>query len=185
MWKEEEKVRRISELMSCFTVMVFLFSCASKPIAPAVYSYEEKAITVHLKADPQLNLYQDLSHTILLCIYQLRDPNAFNQLREDYSGLTKLLECEPFDASVVSTKRVFVQPNEESTLDLDRGEGAKYVGVVAGYYQLQKENASLVRQIQEKEYTRGWFRKTTVRKVDKLNMDLFLGPQTMQELGGK
>jgi len=177
-------VRRIIEWVGCLSVIVFLFSCASKPVAPAVYSYEAKAINVHLKADSQLNLYQESPHTILLCIYQLRDPNGFNQLREDYSGLTKLLECEPFDASVVSSRRVFVQPGEESTLDMDRGEGAKYVGVVAGYYQLHKENASLVRQIQEKEVTTGRFQKTTVRKVDKLNLDLFLGPQTMQELGG-
>jgi len=177
-------VRRTFKFLIFLSVVAFLSSCASKQIA-AVYSYEEKAITIHLRADPQLNLYQDSPHTILLCVYQLRDPNGFNQLRENYNGLAKLLECEPFDASVVSSKRVFVQPAEQSTLDLDRGEGAKYVGVVAGYYQLQKENASLVRQIQEEEHTSGWFQKKTVRKVAKLNMDLFLGPQIMQEVGGK
>ena len=65
----------------------FLFvSCGAKqpPVMQKVeFGYEKGAVLLNLKADPQLNLYQGSPHTLSLCIYQLRDPNGFNQLAAD------------------------------------------------------------------------------------------------------
>jgi type VI secretion system VasD/TssJ family lipoprotein len=164
---------------------VFIFSCAPKPsiVLPPEWGYEKGAVRLHMKADPQLNLYSGSPHTLLLCIYSLRDPNAFNQLADEKDGLSKLLECGRFDPSVTNSKRLVVNPGQEMSESLDRAEGAKYVGIVAGYYQLfQKERAVRFYPIPVLQEKKG---NTIVSKPDILKLDLLLGPQEMQEVKGK
>jgi type VI secretion system VasD/TssJ family lipoprotein len=105
------------------------------------WEYEKSAIDLSIKSDPRLNLLQEKSHSLIVCIYHLRDLNGFNQLVDEKDGLPKLLECGRFDSGVTYAKRIVVQPNRETKESMDRTEGAKYVGIVAGYYDLQKDNA--------------------------------------------
>jgi predicted component of type VI protein secretion system len=104
-----------------------LLSCGGKGAVPPTvdFAYQKGAIVLHLKADPRLNLYQRSPHTLSLCIYQLRDPNGFNQLAGDQAGLYKLLECSRFDGTVAMATRLDVQPGTESTQALDRAEGVR------------------------------------------------------------
>jgi len=145
----------------------------------AEWRYEKDAVRLHLKSDPQLNLYQRSPHTLVLCVYHLRDPNAFNQQLEEKEGLWKLLECGRFDPSVTFSKRVVIQPGQELTELLDRPEGAKYIGLVAGYYLLQKERVVRLFPIPVASERRG---STVFLKPGMLNIDLFLGPQEIQDL---
>ena len=148
-------------------------SCSSVSRTPE-YTYQKGAVTITLRADPQLNLYQDTPHTLVACTYQLRDPNAFNQLVDERDGLPKLLECGRFDASVAYAKRLVVQPGQEMRDSLDRAEGAKYVSVVAGYYDLQKWNAVRLFPIP--------VGGTLSSKPQNVNIELYLGPQAIQDL---
>jgi type VI secretion system VasD/TssJ family lipoprotein len=166
----------------------FFVSCASKPpiAPPPEWRYEKEAIRLHLKSDPRLNLYEDSPHTLLFCIYQLTDPNAFNQQKEEKEGVAKLLECTRFDPSVATSKRMVIQPGQDTTLLLDRAENAKYVGVVAGYYHLQKDYATKLKQVPlQEEIKGGWFSKTKVVKPGILKLELYLGPQAIQEIKGR
>ena len=71
--------------------MLLISACSSTPRAttniPPPWSYEKNAINLHIKADPRLNLFNKAPHTLLLCIYHLRDPNSFNQLQDERDGL--------------------------------------------------------------------------------------------------
>ncbi|MDI6752896.1 MAG: type VI secretion system lipoprotein TssJ [Thermodesulfobacteriota bacterium] len=169
----------------CFLLLIV--SCASKPaILPTPeWRYEKDAIRLQMKSDAKLNLYEGSPHTLLICVYQLGDPNAFNQLKEEKEGLSKLLECGRFDPAVVSSKRLVVQPGQDSTLLLDRAENAKYVGIVAGYYLLQKDRVIRLQQIPVLEEVTGWLSKTRTVKPGTLNMELYLGPQEILGLKGK
>jgi len=164
-------------------LMILICSCASKPvILPPEWRYERNAIHVHIKADPQLNLYEGSAHALHLCVYQFRDPNLFQQLIEERTGLSTLLECSRFDPSVTGSRRFVVMPNQEIYESLDRAEGSRYVGVVAGYYQLQKDRTSLlfsvpVAQVKEK--------KTITLVPDRLDLNLYLWPQQIQEIRGR
>ena len=157
-----------------FSVIATLSSCSSTNSAsrPAEYTYQREAVTWTLRADPQLNLYQGSPHTLVACTYQLRDPNAFNQLVDEKDGLPKLLECGRFDASVAYAKRLVVQPGQEMRDSLDRAEGARYISVVAGYYKLQKWNAVRLYQIPVNK-------KNLPQDV---NIELYLGPEAIQDL---
>ena len=174
--------RFVKAFLLLFSILIC--SCSSKPaiVLPPDWGYAKDAVRLHLKGDPQLNLYQGSPHTLLLCLYHLRDPNAFNQLIDEKEGLPKLLECSRFDPSVTNVKRFVVQPNGELTESLDRPEGAKYVGIVAGYYSLHKENATRFFPIPVTQEKKG---STITSKAGVLMIDLYLGPQQIQEVRGK
>ena len=159
-------------VLACLFFINFITSCASTP----AYRYEENAITLDLKSAKDLNLYEGQSHTLLLCVYQLKDPNAFKQLADENDGLSALLGCRSFDASVTGSKRLVVQPNEATTKMLDRAEGTKYVGIVAGYYKMQKERMIRLESVPLSIFT---------KNPKKMEIRLFLGAQEIQEVREK
>ena len=175
-------MRRASMLLACGIVLpLLLASCAGGSSSgggagggsgSGVYEYEKDAISLHLKGDPKLNLFERKPHTLLVCVYQLRDPNALNQVLQDAEDVSKLLECARFDSSIVNAKKIILQPGKEITESLDRAEGARYIGIVAGYYNLDKQRASRIIPVP----VSGIFGK----KASKMNLDVFLGPDEIQ-----
>lgn len=160
--------------------IVLTCSCASRSdIPPSKWGYEKNGIRLELKAEHQLNLYEGSPHTLYLCVYQLKDPNAFNELIRDEEGLAKLLECSRFDSSVAISRSLTIHPGEELTELLDRAEGAKYVGLVAGYYSFEKENMT---RLFEVPVVRSWI---WGRKPGLLTIDLDFGPEEIKESEGE
>ena len=126
--------------LSMFICMALCCSCSTMG-SGKTEPWREKSVDLSIKGDPQLNLYQNSSHTLYLCTLQLKDPNAFNQLIDERGGMEKLLsECTRFDGSVAYTKRYVVQPGQLVSDKQDHAEGARYMGIVAGYYSMKKEN---------------------------------------------
>ena len=152
-----------------------LFSCASAPLLqqPPEWGYEKDAISLRFTGDPQLNLFQKQAHSLIVCLYQLRDLNGFSQLSDEKDGLPKLLDCSRFDPSVAYAKRLVIQPNQKSAQALDRAEGAKYLGLVAGYYTLQKESSTRSYPVPLTEPGKN---STLPQKPAKLSLELYLGP---------
>ena len=166
----------VIRILFSLSMASLLFACSSAPLVkqPPEWNYEKAAISVHFVSDPQLNLFQMQAHSLIICLYQLRDPNGFSQLVDEKDGLPKLLDCSRFDPSVTYAKRLVVQPNQDATELLDRTEGAKFVGIVAGYYVLQKDSATRSYAIPVTELAKG---SAPVQKPGKLGIDLHLGPQ--------
>ena len=157
--------------------MLLLAACAAKQLPPPQWTYEKEAIRMHIKADSKLNLDEGEAHTLLLCAYQLSDPNTFNQLANDQDGLYQLLECSLFGNGAAAAKRMIIQPSQDIKLALDRAEGARYVAIVAGYYILEKERMVKMVDIPEYVETTGFLKKSKTRKPAHLDIDLILGPQ--------
>ncbi|BBO67206.1 hypothetical protein DSCA_11360 [Desulfosarcina alkanivorans] len=157
--------------------LLMLTACAAKQLPPPEWTYEKEAIRMHIKADDQLNLDEGEAHTLLLCAYQLSDPNTFNQLSNDQDGLYKLLECSLFGDGAAASKRMIIQPGQDINMTLDRADGARYVAIVAGYYILEKDR--MVKMVEIPEYTekKGFIKKTKTRKPAPLSVELVLGPQ--------
>ena len=142
-----------------------------------MYEYEKDAISLNLKGDPRLNLFETRPHTLLVCVYQLRDPNALNQVLQDAEDISKLLECGRFDPSILNTKKYILQPGKEITEALDRAEGARYIGIVAGYFNSDKQRASRIIAVP----VTGMFGK----KASRMNLEVFLGPDEIQAVKEK
>ena len=115
-------MKSLFKLVIVLVAILFLFSCGSKKgstqkttpeLEPDDWSYQRDAIRLVLVADPQLNAHDGVPHALHLCLYQLKDPNAFNQLSGDEEGLYLLLGCSVFDPSVTSFQGLDIQPNQQ------------------------------------------------------------------------
>ncbi|MHC1742019.1 MAG: type VI secretion system lipoprotein TssJ [Syntrophobacteraceae bacterium] len=170
----------VLKLGTIAAVLVLGFSCAQTPPPsqkPMEMRPAREALTLRLKADPQLNQYAGTSHALHLCIYQLSNPNPFNQFSMDMPGISKLLNCERFDPGVALASRIVVQPGDNLNMPIDKAEGARYVGIVAGYYSLNNQSSVRLYQIPLIEEQRGG---QTVTRMAPLEIDLYLGPQAIQ-----
>lgn len=170
-----------------FILLFFLLflACAKKELPPPQWVYEKDAIKIQIVADPMLNQDNGKAHTLYTCIYQLKDPNGFNQLSGDQSGLYKLLECKLFDSGVASSKRLIVNPGQKSTLVLDRAEDAKYLAVVTGYYGIVKERITRLVKFPIIIEKKGFFSRTKKKKPGQLDLTLVLGPEQINEIKGQ
>jgi type VI secretion system VasD/TssJ family lipoprotein len=166
-YKEDALKRNLAVL---FLLMVAVMVCACAGGKPEEITYKEKAIHVNLTADSRLNLYEGSPHALVLCLYQLKDPNAFNQLVEEKDGLLKLLDCNRFDPSVGTAKRLVIQPSQVEKQDIDRAEGAKYIAIAAGYYAYKERPTRIY---------------TVPPGRDELFINLYLAPQMIQDKKGK
>ena len=162
----------------------FLFSCSAAVLSPPRWTYQKDAVKLHVIADPMLNLDDGKAHTLYVCIYQLKDPNGFNQLAGYQSGLYKLLDCKLFDQGVVASKRLIVSPGEDTALVMDRAEGAKYLAVVAGYYDIVRERITKLIEIPVTIEKKGFFAKKINQMPGLLDIKLFLGPRQIDRVEG-
>ncbi len=136
-------VCRVSVLVLVLWAIFALSSCGlfKSSKRPPEASYIKGGINFHLRGDNHLNIYQRVPHALILCAYQMRDANAFNQLLEEKDGISKLMECGRFDASVTFAKRLIVQPGQDVYEAMEKTEGSKYIAIVAGFYNFQKRSA--------------------------------------------
>jgi len=179
-------MKRILVFMAIIAFAFSLAVCSKAPkiqpppppqvqVPPPPPEYRKAAIDLFLKADSNLNLYRETSHTLIVCIYELRHPNAFNQLIDEQDGLTKLLECNQFDGSVAYVKKLILLPGQEVSEVLDQAEGAKYIGLVGGYFAPAKE----------KPYGLYRIPMTAGNEPASMKIDLYLGPQMIQDMDAK
>jgi len=178
-------LRNKIKYLSLAVVLFSICACASQPLPPPEWKYEKNAITLRIFADTQLNLNDGMPHTLLLCIYQLTDPNEFNHLAGYNEGLYKLLECGHFDSAVATASRLIIHPGQDRHFEFDRAEGAKYLAVVAGYYSIQKEYIVRLTDIPVVIEKKGFFKRKKKKKPGPLNIELTLGPKNIQTFKGK
>lgn len=169
-----EHMTRPAYVITYILLSVVLCSCFSKStiVSPPEWTHQKDAVTLRLGADRLLNLYQGKPHSLIVCVYHLKDLNGFEQLSDENGGLSKLLECNRFDSGVTYAKRLVVQPNQEIRESLDRTEGAKYVGLVAGYYALHKATSVRTYEIPVSVFN----------NPKKLAIYLHMGPESIQEI---
>jgi type VI secretion system VasD/TssJ family lipoprotein len=178
---KEVKLNKSILTLALLISFSMILSCASAPMLPPEWRYEKDAIKITLQADPQLNLYNNMAHTLELCIYQLKDPNGFNQLTETEDGLYKLLEGGMFDATVANFKRLNISPGQSMPISMDRAEGARYIGIAAGYATIQKNLITRLIAIPVSVVEEGGgFNKQKVSRPDIFHLTLRLGPQQIE-----
>jgi len=187
-------------LLCALACCLSLWACGgAKPPPPKPYEVPQKAespqavkwtymprgLTLDYTADAELNSYEGFSHNLLLCIFQLSEVSAFEELAANEGGIRKLLACDRFDKSVVHFERRFISPGSKATLTLDRAEGAQFVGVAAGYYDLQPGLVTRTGQFPLKVEQEGsLFWKSDVYDPGILTMYLIFGPNSIQRMGG-
>jgi len=135
---------RGSKLLACLVLSLGVGARGGRPVVRVEcdYGYQKDAIVFDLVASPDLNRFNGQAHTVVLTFHALSDPNSFNQQLESSEGIGRLLEGKRFDGSDLSTRQIVIQPGEAKQLVMDRVQGTRYVGVVAGFYNQQAQNFS-------------------------------------------
>ncbi len=175
----KNKRMRLTDYWRYLVVLILagvISGCAST-LPPPKWMFERDAINLHIKSHSELNLKNEIPHTLLICVYQLKDPIAFERLASDTAGLYKLLECELFDASVVTSNKLFVHPDQSKNLMFDRAEGVKHVAFVAGYYTIEKERIVRLFDVPVVIEKKGFLWGEKKQKPGNLKINLFLGPK--------
>ncbi len=118
----------------------FIASCVSTPpemvVDPEDWIYEERAIHIEIKAPADLNSLNGRPHSLAMGVFQLNDPNTFNGLATTREGAVELLQKGRIDDSVANFKLINIRPGEQKKVSINRAQTAQYVGVIAGYYNL-------------------------------------------------
>jgi type VI secretion system VasD/TssJ family lipoprotein len=157
-------------------------SAESEDPGNVLWSFAGKAVRLELDASKDLNAYEDRAHSLLICVYQLDKRDAFDPLAGTQDGLETLLQCAPFDKSVKSSVRIFLQPGENAVHTLDRAEGAQFVGIVCGFYESTPAQSVRLLQIQPKKTESGHlFWKSTIYSAGTLDLSLHLGANAVAE----
>lgn len=121
--------------ISALVLMLLLGACSSDKVPPRV-AYKPSGIVISYASESNLNSYDQSPHSVMLAVYQLDNINAFHQLSGNKAGIQKLLTLNKFDPSVLGIDKRFVYSNESGVITLDRLENTRWVGIVAGYYNL-------------------------------------------------
>jgi hypothetical protein len=133
------------------------------PPSPPEWRFEKNAIILHLKVDPNANLYD--GNSTLRCASINLQSERVQQLRGNPDGLSKLLSAT-FDASVAQSRkwcfiRVRNGPNRRP------GRRAKYVGIVAGYFNLHEERVVRLLlipvKVEQRHRALPWFRRSYIK----------------------
>ncbi len=166
---------------------LMILSCAQvPPTHPPEVRYENKIIKLTLQADPLLNLYKNMAHTLQLCVYQLKDPNGFNQLTETDEGRYQLLEGNMSDAGIANFMCLIMSPGQNIPFTMDLAEGTKCIGIVAGYVTLQKDYITKLITLPDVlvEESSGLNQKM-VSSPQIINLKVRLGPQQIEDIKGE
>ena len=166
-------------------VWLAAFGCASTPRGVVDHWPAEKnAIEVKVKADSQLNRYEDEAHTLVMCVYQLKSLKTFKQMSREKETAYRMVACQPFNDTVVAQQRFIIHPGEMRTIILDRAQHAQFVGVVAGYFDAKPQQITTSWRIPLLIYEQGpmiW--KDRYRWPEPLKAELNLDPKGIRERG--
>lgn len=127
---------------------------------PSPEDIEERAgpqsICVELAAAHDLNMYQGVAASLVLCVYQLENKKGILAVRDAADGMETLLKGEKFDPSVAGCKRIFLNPGERKTLLLDRRGSVRHIALAAGYCQSPAEDSLLIVDVPPVRLPRFW-----------------------------
>ena len=147
-------------------VPLVLAACSSAPTELTIedddWVYEDRAITITVKAPSDLNSVSGRPHSLALGVFQLNDPNTFTGLSTTMEGAVQLLQKGRIDDTVANFTIVNIRPGEQRRVLLNRAKTAQYVGVIAGYFELNPKNDVELFPIPLKAVQRGLIEKGLV-----------------------
>lgn len=147
-------------------LLAVLCSCASAPTELVIedddWVYEDRAISISVKAPSDLNSVSGRPHSLALGVFQLNDPNTFSGLSTTMDGAVQLLQKGRIDDTVANFTIVNIRPGEQRRVQLNRAKTAQYVGLIAGYFELNPKNDVELFPIPLKEIKRGLVEKGLV-----------------------
>ena len=174
---------RLLSLLALLTVLVGCSSHEPTPEQTALnnlkWSYAENAVQLNFASSADLNQYDGQAHNLLVVVVQFDQPNAFANYTGSSQQLSTLLLSDTAPAGLIGLTRLFVQPGESKSITIPRLEGAKMIGVAAGYAHLDPTRSAKLYQIGVDVTSTGFFSKTWTAQPQPIAIDLLLGADAL------
>jgi type VI secretion system VasD/TssJ family lipoprotein len=132
-------------------------------VAEDDWVYEERAINIVIRSPTDVNTVSGRPHSIVIGIFQMDDPNTFTSLavnKKVPDGAIELLKKGRVDDSIVSFQLIPMQPGVQKNTLISRAQKAKYIGIIAGYYNLNSKTDVKIFEIPIQAIKRGLVEKT-------------------------
>ncbi|MCU9952185.1 type VI secretion system lipoprotein TssJ [Burkholderia sp. BKH01] len=181
-----EAARASIAVLAMLAMLAALAGCASgvteeQARADVRWDYAPDALRIDVDASPRLNEFLNAPHTLLLAVFQSADAQTFRRLADNPARLrTTLAEGGPA-ADFIQTTRYVIAPGEHVALSIDRAQQARYVGIVAGYYDADGPRAARLFDVPLQIDKRGWFSSTYRAAPRTLGLKLRLGAQSITD----
>lgn len=154
--------RFINAFFLAGVTLFVLGACASTPTELVVeeqeWVYEIRAINMLIRAASDVNSVSGRPHSIAIGIFQMNDPNTFSELGVDQSGpegAFELLRKGKIDDTVVNFQLITMRPGEQKKISISRAQTAKYIGIIAGYFNLNPKTDVKIYKIPVRAIKRG------------------------------
>ena len=183
-------IHRFTRLVFFVFFVTLLYGCSSlvgkstdekkdEAKAKVTWPYAKEGILLELASDINLNFYSNQSHTVALGIWQFDDEKVFIKLLTDKVELIKALTTGNLPKGVIQLDRYVIQPDTKILLKIDRAQGSKYVGILAGYYNFTPSNAARYFRIPLNMQSSGLISKDYTAEPAVLALRLQLGIQSI------
>lgn len=154
----ETLTRRLAQALGCSAALFLLGACSTAnsllggntrkaALSEVAWEYARNGLLIEIEADSRLNEHAGQAHTLLLGVYQMEDPAVFYKLISDMSVVGKTLESGKGVEGFSDFSRYVVQPGQRSILSIDRAQKAKFIGIAAGYYQMDASKSARLFQV--------------------------------------
>ncbi len=187
-WRGWSSILSLAALVPCLVALALLQGCAAansamggntakQARAEVSWDAARDGVLLEITAATDLNLYQNRPHTLLLTVFQMADSAAFHKLVADPQQLSRALETGQAGSGFVLVSRYVVAPGRRTLLALDRAQQGRYVGIVAGYYQLDAAGTARLFEVPLAVSSKGWISTTYTAEPVPLAIALQLGAQ--------
>ncbi|WP_176461096.1 type VI secretion system lipoprotein TssJ [Janthinobacterium sp. PC23-8] len=144
-----------------------------------VWDYAKEGIVLDATAQLQLNTYQGEPHTLLLGVYQMADSAVFQKLIADPAALAQSLGGTPGNDVFLQYSHYVVEPGQHVILMIDRVQKARFVGVVAGYYDMLGPASARLFEVPVTYASKGMLSSTWSVVPKPLTVRMTLGPNAI------
>lgn len=169
-----------SSLVGCAATNALMGGNSRKEaLAEIAWEFAENGVVIEIEADPLLNEYNGEAHTLLLGVYQMEDSAAFYKLSADSMLLAKALESGKAGDSFTHFVRYVIAPGQKIIMAVNRAQKSKFVGIAAGYYQMDGANSTRLFQIPLTVASDGLITKSYKAAPAILNLRLSLGADSI------
>lgn len=175
-----------TQLLAVLALFTVLVGCSSQEPTPEQtalnnlkWNYAENAVQLNFTSSAGLNQYDGQAHNLLVVVVQFDQPNAFANYTGSSQQLSTLLLSDTAPAGLIGLTRLFIEPGESKSITIPRLEGAKMIGVAAGYAHLDPARSAKLYQIGVDVTSTGFFSKTWTAQPQPIAIDLLLGADAL------
>lgn len=164
---------------------LFLTSCSShdaqrqQAMKEVAAPFSSHAITLTLRAEPELNRLNGLPNSCTVLLIQAADKEALEKLLTNPVLLKGLFSGAGAEGAILQIDRYVVMPGQENTLHIDRVEKARKVALVAGYFPFPMEKHIARFDIPVSAYEEGWWNKAWRAELSPLDINVTLGSESI------